>query len=69
MKNRGNSLILKKLASNTNYQIDQREYRLLTGSDDGYVFFWNIPYDLISEAKNNHSNLLAIPNSIVRKNS
>ena len=33
--------------------IDNREFRLVTGADDGHVFFWNIPYDMISEAKEN----------------
>jgi len=31
-----------------------REYRLLTGSDDGYIFFWNIPFDLVNETKQIH---------------
>jgi len=28
---------------------------LVTGSDDGYVLFWNIPYDFVNEAKQYHS--------------
>ena len=47
------SMLLKKLATQKKIQedVDNREYRLVSGSDDGYVFFWNIPHDLISQAK------------------
>lgn len=47
------SMLLNKLATQKkiNDQTDQREYRLITGSDDGHIFFWNIPYDLITDAK------------------
>ena len=31
--------------------IDDKEYRIVTASDDGYVLFWNIPNDLVTEAK------------------
>jgi hypothetical protein len=30
---------------------DNREYRIVTASDDGSIFFWNVPYDLIESAK------------------
>jgi len=44
---------LNKLATQKkiNDDFDNREYRLVTGGDDGHVFFWNIPYDFINEAK------------------
>ena len=47
------SLLLNKLATQKKIQedVDNREYRLISGSDDGYVFFWNIPHDLINQAK------------------
>ena len=47
------SMLLKKLATQKKIQedVDNREYRLVSGSDDGYVFFWNIPHDLINQAK------------------
>ena len=48
------SLLLNKLV--TQHKIkesyDKREYRIVTGSDDGYLFFWNIPHDFVTEAKN-----------------
>ena len=28
---------------------------MVTGSDDGHIFFWNIPYDLVNESKNWHA--------------
>lgn len=54
--NRANmkSLLLNKLATQKGKivdVIDNREFRIVTGADDGHVFFWNIPYDLINEAK------------------
>ena len=47
------SALLKKLATQKKIQedVDNREYRLISGSDDGYIFFWNIPHDLINQAK------------------
>jgi len=36
--------------------MDNREFRIVTGSDDGYIFFWSIPYNLITEAKKYHLN-------------
>lgn len=44
---------MKKLATSKKIQArsDLREYRLVTGSDDGHVFFWNIPYDLVNQAR------------------
>lgn len=57
---RGNtkSILLNKLATQKKFQenFDQREYRLVTGSDDGYLLFWNIPYDMVTETKNHLSN-------------
>lgn len=47
-------MILQKLATKkdfANIQTDLREYRLVTGSDDGHVFFWNIPYDLVHQGR------------------
>jgi hypothetical protein len=41
--------------------IDNREFRIVTGSDDGHVFFWNVPYDLINEAKTHIQNTKNIP--------
>lgn len=29
----------------------------MTGSDDGYIFFWNIPYDLINQARSQQAAL------------
>ena len=53
---RGNtkSILLNKLQTQKKIQenFDQREYRLVTGSDDGYLLFWNIPYDMVTETKN-----------------
>ena len=51
--NREKSLLLNKLATQKKIQenFDRREYRLVTGSDDGYIFFWNIPYDMVAEAR------------------
>ena len=53
--NTGNlkSLLLNKLATQKKIKdvVDNREFRIITGGDDGYVFFWNIPYDLVNEAK------------------
>lgn len=50
---RSRSILLNKLATQKkiNDDFDNREYRLVTGGDDGHVFFWNIPYDFINEAK------------------
>ena len=50
---RSRSILLNKLATQKkiNDDFDNREYRLVTGGDDGQVFFWNIPYDFINEAK------------------
>ena len=48
------SLLLNRLATQKGKiidVIDNREFRIVTGADDGHVFFWNIPYDLINEAK------------------
>lgn len=47
------SMLLKKLATQKKIQedVDNREYRLVSGSDDGNIFFWNIPHDLINQAK------------------
>lgn len=39
--------------------VDKREYRLITGSDDGSVFFWNISHDLVTDAQIYHENLQA----------
>jgi hypothetical protein len=52
-KQRSQSILLNKLATQKKIkdEIDNREYRLVTGGDDGHVFFWNIPYDFINEAK------------------
>lgn len=57
---RSRSILLSKLATQKKIKddFDNREYRLVTGSDDGYVFFWNLPYDFINEAKA-HQALLA----------
>lgn len=53
------SLLLNKLA--TQHKIkeiyDNREYRLITGSDDGYILFWNIPHNLVTEAQSRIKNL------------
>lgn len=53
------SILLNKLATQKKIQenFDQREYRLVTGSDDGYLLFWNIPYDMVSEARNQSNDL------------
>lgn len=50
---RSRSILLNKLSTQKkiNDDFDNREYRLVTGGDDGHVFFWNIPYDFINEAK------------------
>lgn len=50
------SKLLNKLATQKKIKgsIDQREYRLISGGDDGYVFFWNIPYEMVNEAKVAH---------------
>jgi len=52
-KTRSQSILLNKLATQKKIkdEIDNREYRLVTGGDDGHLFFWNIPYDFINEAK------------------
>lgn len=49
-------MLLDRLATQKKIkdQFEQREFRLITGGDDGHVFFWNIPYDLVSEAKLHH---------------
>ena len=54
----GKSMLLNKLAVQNKFieSFDSREYRLVTGSDDGHIFFWNIPYDLVNESKNWHAN-------------
>lgn len=36
---------------------DSREYRIITGSDDGYVFFWNISHELINDSLSYHEQL------------
>lgn len=56
-KNRLGSVLLSKLATQCKIKddFDNREYRLVTGGDDGHVFFWNIPYDLVNEAKEAHA--------------
>ena len=53
-------MLLTKLATQKKIveQVDDREYRLVTASDDGYLFFWNISYDLITDAKNFQNTLL-----------
>lgn len=55
---REKSILLNKLATQKKIQenFDHREYRLVTGSDDGYVFFWNIPYDMVAEARSQQLN-------------
>jgi len=52
------SMLLNKLATQNKFteSFDSREYRLVTGSDDGHIFFWNIPYDLVKESKTWHTN-------------
>ena len=54
-------MLLKKLSHFQKYQeqIDDKEYRLVTASDDGYVLFWNIPNDLVTEAKAHMAQALA----------
>lgn len=54
-------MLLKKLSHFQKYQeqIDDKEYRLVTASDDGYVLFWNIPNDLVTEAKAHRAQALA----------
>ena len=58
MPSKTKSALLKKLATQKKIQedVDNREYRLVSGSDDGYVFFWNIPHDLINQAKSLQGN-------------
>lgn len=57
------SLLLNKLVTQhkikENY--DKREYRVITGSDDGYMYFWNIPHDYVSLAKNFYATQIANP--------
>jgi len=52
-------MLLNKLAIQKKFveSFDSREYRLVTGSDDGNIFFWNIPYDLVNDSKNWHANV------------
>jgi hypothetical protein len=47
------SMLLNHLSTQKKIKdvIDNREFRIVTGADDGHVFFWNIPYDLINEEK------------------
>lgn len=45
-------MLLSKLATQKKIKdnIDNREYRIVTASDDGSIFFWNLPYDQVSDA-------------------
>ena len=36
---------------NQEIEQEEREYRLVSGSDDGYIFFWNISFNMLTEAK------------------
>ena len=56
---RSRSILLSKLATQKKIKddFDNREYRLVTGSDDGHVFFWNLPYDFIHEARAHQAQL------------
>jgi hypothetical protein len=39
------------LKINQDIEQEEREYRLVSGSDDGYIFFWNISFSMLTEAK------------------
>ena len=54
---RSRSILLNKLATQKKISddLDNREYRLVTGGDDGHVFFWNIPFDYVNEARAHHA--------------
>ena len=58
---RQSSVLLSKLVTQHKIKenFDHREYRIITGSDDGYIFFWNIPHNLVIEAKNYHRNMVS----------
>jgi hypothetical protein len=47
------SVLLSRLATRNKIQdtMDSSEYRLITGCDDGHIFFWNIPFDYVHDAK------------------
>ena len=52
MSSRKQSLLLNKLATfGRKESVDNREYRLVTAGEDGYVFFWNLSFDQINDAR------------------
>ena len=47
------SVLLTRLATKKKIPdtMDNSEYRLITGCDDGHIAFWNIPFDYVHDAK------------------